>query len=123
MRKKNENLNSEALVSAIVEIMQAQKGRNIVSINLREIGSSVTDYFVICHATSRTQVENLGDKIIDNINEKFGEKPFHREGFENAEWILIDYVNVVAHIFIEDRRNYYKVEELWADAPAEYHDE
>lgn len=123
MRKKNENLNSEALVSAIVEIMQAQKGRNIVSINLREIGSSVTDYFVICHATSRTQVENLGDKIIDNISEKFGEKPFHREGFENAEWILIDYMNVVAHIFIEDRRNYYKVEELWADAPSEIHDQ
>lgn len=123
MRKKNQNINSDALVSAIVEIMQSQKGRNIVSINLREIGSSVTDYFVICHATSRTQVENLGDKIIDKISETFGEKPYHYEGFENAEWILIDYVNVVAHIFIEDRRNYYQIEELWADAPAEFHDQ
>lgn len=117
MRKKNQNLSSEELVSAIVEILKDQKGKNIVSLDLNSIGSTVTDYFVVCHATSRTQVENIGDKIIDTIRDNMHEKPFHYEGFENAEWILIDYVNVVVHVFIEAKRDYYQLEALWADAP------
>ena len=123
MRSKNQNINSEALVSAIAEIMQAQKGKDIVSLNLNEIGSTVTDYFVVCHANSRTQVENIGNKIIDSIRDNMHEKPFHFEGFENAEWILIDYVNVVVHVFIEAKRNYYQLESLWADAPTKNYSE
>ena len=96
--------------------MQELKAKDVVSLDLRDIYSSVTDYFVICHAQSKTQVSAIADKILDDLRDKYHVKPYHYEGFENAEWILIDYIDVVVHVFLEPKREFYKLESLWADA-------
>lgn len=111
--KKN---NADYLLKQVVTAMQDKKGKNIVSLNLVKIPNSVTDYFVICHAPSKTQVEAIYDNVIDYVKKQCDENPFHREGFENSEWILIDYVDVVVHIFQQNIRGFYQLEELWADA-------
>ena len=76
----------------------------------------MTDYFVICHAQSKTQVSAIAAKILDDLRANHQVTPYHYEGFENAEWILIDYIDVVVHVFLEPKREFYKLEALWADA-------
>lgn len=100
----------------MVEAMDAVKGKEIVTLDLRETGTAVTDYFVICHANSKTQVDAIADKIIDEVRDKNGVKPYHIEGRDNTEWILIDFVDVVVHVFLQSMRQFYQLEELWADA-------
>lgn len=116
MSKDRRNSDSLALADAIVEGMLEKKGVEIVVMNLSNIKSSICDYFVICHGGSTTQVEALADSIETEVRKKIGEKPWHREGYENAEWILLDYVDVVAHIFHKDTRAFYDLERLWGDA-------
>ena len=96
--------------------MDAIKGKEIVTLDLRETGTSVTDYFLICQAASKTQVDAIADKVIDEVRDKNGVKPYHVEGRDNTEWILIDFVDVVVHVFLQSMRKYYQLEELWADA-------
>ena len=103
-------------MAAVVETMDSMKGKEIVTLDLRETGTAVTDYFVICHAASKTQVDAIADKIIDNVTDKLRVKPYHIEGRDNTEWILIDYVDVVVHVFLQSMRDYYQLEALWADA-------
>ena len=116
MRVRHESENPENVVAAVVEAMQELKAKDVVSLDLRDIYSSVTDYFVICHAQSKTQVSAIADKILDDLRDNHSVKPYHYEGFENAEWILIDYIDVVVHVFLEPKREFYKLEALWADA-------
>ena len=104
------------ILKQVVSAMQDKKGKNIISLNLVKIPNSVTDYFVICHAQSKTQVSAIFDNVVENVKKHCGVNPFHREGYENSEWILIDYVDVVVHIFQQNTRNFYQLEELWADA-------
>ena len=108
--------NPEEIVAATIEAMETVKGKDIVTLDLREITTAVTDYFVICHAPSKTQVDALADKVEDLVFEKTHNKPYHIEGRDNTEWILIDFVDVVVHVFLESKREFYKLEELWADA-------
>lgn len=115
MRVRHETDNTEQVVAAVVDTMQALKAKDIVSLDLRDIHSAVTDYFVICHAQSKTQVSAIADRILDDLRDN-GVKPYHYEGFENAEWILIDYIDVVVHIFLEPKRDFFQLESLWADA-------
>ena len=116
MRVRHQSDNTEQVVATVVEAMDALKGKEIVTLDLRETGSAVTDYFVICHATSKTQVDAIADKVMDEVRDKCGIKPYHVEGRDNTEWILIDFVDVVVHIFLQPMRKYYQLEELWADA-------
>lgn len=116
MRIRHQSENTEQIVAAAVEAMQEIKGKEIVTLDLEKINTAVTDYFVICHATSKTQVDALADKVIDLVREKAGAKAYHIEGRENAEWILIDFIDVVVHIFLDSKRSFYQLEELWADA-------
>ena len=116
MRVRHQTDNTEEIVAAVLEAMEAVKGKDIVTLDLREITAAVTDYFVICHAPSKTQVDALADKVEDLVFEKTHTKPYHVEGRENTEWILIDFVDVVVHVFLESKREFYKLEELWADA-------
>ena len=116
MRVRHQTDNVEAIVAATIEAMEAVKGKEIVTLDLREINTAVTDYFVICHAASKTQVDAIADKVEDLVFEKTKAKPYHVEGRDNTEWILIDFVDVVVHVFLEAARSYYKLEELWADA-------
>lgn len=116
MRVRHQSENTEQVVATIVEAMDSIKGKEIVTLDLRETGTAVTDYFVICHAASKTQVDAIAEKVMDEVRNKCGVKPYHIEGRDNTEWILIDFVDVVVHIFLQPMRKYYQLEELWADA-------
>ena len=116
MKQKAFNDNREEIVRQVVAAMQEKKAKDIVSLDLSALPDAVAGYFVICHGTSKTQVEAIYDYVDEMVTKNCGEHPYHREGYENAEWILIDYVNVVVHIFLEETRKFYNLEGLWADA-------
>ena len=106
------------LIDNIVEAIQDKKGHNIVSLDLSELEGTICDAFVVCNADSTTQVDAIADGIVEALEEKLGEKPRRVEGKTNAAWIAIDYVDVMVHIFLTPLREYYRLEQLWADAPA-----
>lgn len=108
----------QKLISAIVEAIQDKKGHNIVSLDLSKLEGTICDAFVICNADSTTQVDAIADGIVEELEEKLGEKPRRVEGKTNAAWIAVDYVDVMVHIFLTPLREYYQLEQLWADAPA-----
>lgn len=103
-------------VDYAIEGMQDKKAKQIVKLDLSNIPNSVTGHFVICHGTSKPHIEAIADSVIDFVKASTGENPINKEGFANAEWILIDYFDVVIHIFQETARRFYKLEDLWADA-------
>jgi len=96
--------------------MQERKAKNIVILNLSEIENRVTDYFVICEAESNTHVNSIADSVEDTVIKLTNEKAYHSEGRQNGEWILIDYINIVTHIFLRESREHYNIEGLWGDA-------
>jgi ribosome-associated protein len=100
----------------IISGMQEKKAKEIVCIDLRNIKNAIADFFVICHADSKPHVEAIADSVEEYVFKKTGEGPYHKEGATNAEWILLDYINVVAHIFRQEQREFYGIERLWADA-------
>jgi len=108
--------NSERLVETVIEGLQETKGVNIVKVDLREIESSICKYFVICSGTSNTHVSSLADGLEDYVFEKTRDKVWKQEGKQHGQWILLDYADVIVHIFQEEYREFYKIEELWADA-------
>ena len=112
---------SEELTSLIIQGMEDTKAKNIMILDLQDIEHAITNYFVICHGSSRPQLEAIANAVIEKTMRKFKARPWHKEGFENAEWILLDYVDVVVHIFREDRREFYQLEKLWADANITHH--
>lgn len=113
--KKDKNL-SKVLCDTIVEGMQENKAKDIVILDLRDISNAVCDYFVICSGESNTQVDGISSTVQRYTRKTIQEKPWHVEGKNNSEWILLDYVDVVVHIFYKDARSYYDLEDLWADA-------
>jgi ribosome-associated protein len=114
---KNKAINESAYISELaIHGIQEKKGNEIVRLDLRNLHSSVTDYFVICHADSATQVKAIANSIEDEIYKAIQQEPWRKEGLEYGEWILLDYINVVIHVFRTDKREYYGVEELWGDA-------
>ncbi|MEN9444673.1 MAG: hypothetical protein RIS47_1563 [Bacteroidota bacterium] len=106
---------SEELVGMVVESIQEKKGKNITSLNISALDNSFCDYFVICEASSTTQVEAIANFVEFNLKEKLQEYPLHVEGKRNAQWVLVDYGNVVVHIFLDAVRDFYKLESLWGD--------
>ena len=119
MAKRKKSETSGMLADIIVKGMQEKLGLDIVKLNLSGIPNSITDYFVICHGSSRSQVDAIADSVQAEVKKAVGGYPMHKEGFENCEWILLDYFDVVVHIFQEDKRGFYQLEKLWADAPRE----
>jgi len=103
---------ADAAVDGILEL----KGRNITIMNLQKINNRVCDYYIICQADSNTQVNAIAGSVEEIVKKKTGEKPYRSEGFQNSEWILVDYVTVVVHIFQSHIRSFYNLESLWADA-------
>jgi len=106
----------EKLVDAVIYGMQEKKAEKVVTINLKNIKNSVADYFIICQCESKTQAYAIADSVEEQVYKKTGENPAHKEGRENAEWILLDYFNVVVHIFLREQREFYNLERLWGDA-------
>lgn len=111
--------NPEVLKDIIVKGIQEKKGHEIVSIDLRNIHNTLCDFFVICHGDSNRQVEAVAKSVEETTRVQLNEKPWHVEGVKNAQWILLDYVSVVVHVFHKDVRDFYGLEKLWGDAKFE----
>jgi ribosome-associated protein len=106
----------EVLLGSIIKGVFGKKGQNVLKIDLRKLETRITDYFVICHAASGTQVSAICDSVEDTVRIEAGEKPLHIEGLDNCFWVLLDYGSVIVHIFLEEYRNFYSLESLWSDA-------
>jgi len=114
---KSKALKESAYLSELaIHGIQEKKGNDIVRLDLRNIFSSISDYFVICNADSGTQVRAIADSVEKEVYEATKQDPWRKEGHEFAEWILLDYVDVVVHIFRTDKREFYAMEDLWGDA-------
>lgn len=120
--EKNKKKQLETLRDQIVEAALDKKAENVTSLDLRKLPDAVTDFFVICDAQTGIQVKAIADNIIDRIKEETGQNPWHKEGFENLEWVLLDYVDVVVHVFRTETRDFYQLEELWLDADRKEHE-
>ena len=115
-RKDDPRVMQDAAVRGIIE----KKGQEIVCLDLRNVKTSVADYFIICHAESGTQVRAIAESVEEEIHKTFREDPWQKEGLENSEWIILDYVSVVVHVFKREKRYFYGIEELWGDAEVVY---
>ena len=114
MAKKGNN--NDVLLANIIKGIEEVKGNDIDILDLREIDNTVCDYFVICNGTSNTQVNAIVHSIQKIVSRELKDKPWHVEGTENGEWVLMDYVNIVVHVFQKHIREYYNIESLWGDA-------
>jgi ribosome-associated protein len=116
------NRNSK-IFKTIIKAIQEKKGENIVSLDLRKIMEASADFFIVCQASSTTQVKAISDNVEFRVQEVCSEIPYKHEGRITGQWALIDYVNVVVHIMQPDARKFYQLEENWSDADSQMHDE
>lgn len=112
-KKKNP---SQQLITAIIEGIEEKKGKDIVQLDMRNLKNSVTDFFIICHGDSSRQADAIADTVEEFARKKTDQKPLHKEGSQHANWILLDYSDVIVHIFNKEYRDFYNIEGLWADA-------
>ncbi len=112
----NKKKGGSHLIDEIILGIENVKGEDIHQLDLRELDNTPCDFFIVCSGNSNTQVTAIVNSIQKTVSKKLSEKPFHTEGLDNAEWVLIDYVNVVVHVFQNSIREYYNIEELWGDA-------
>lgn len=112
----NKKADSDQLIANIISGIEEVKGRNIEILDLREIENTVCEYFIVCNGTSRTHVNAIVNSVQKTVSKELKEKPWHVEDSPNSEWILIDYVNIVVHVFQKHIREFYDIEGLWGDA-------
>jgi len=112
----DKDANNKKLIDSIIEGIQEVKGKDISILNLAGIENAVCDYFIICTGDSSTQVKSIASLIEKTTRKNIAEKPWHNEGSTNSEWILLDYVSIVVHVFYRETREFYNIEGLWADA-------
>jgi ribosome-associated protein len=117
MKKKSDG--TDVLLESVMKGIFEKKGLSVLKIDLRKLDTRIADYFVICHAPSGTQVSAICDSVDDTVRKETGEKPLHVEGLDNCFWVLLDYGNIIVHIFLEEYRKFYSLESLWADAAIE----
>lgn len=108
--------NTESLVRAAIEGLQEKKAVDIVTVNLTNIDNTFCKYFIICNGTSNTHVDALADSVIELVRKKCNDKPIHVEGLQTSQWVLVDYADVIVHVFQKEFRDLYQLEDLWADA-------
>jgi len=116
MDKKKSRENADQLSKMVVKGMQEKKANEVTLLNLQNVPNSIADYFVICTGTSDTHLDAIADSVEKEVKENQQQNPWHREGNQNKEWILLDYVDVVVHIFKKETRQFYNLENLWGDA-------
>ncbi len=119
MNQTQKERDTEALLEAILEGIERKKGLDIVKIDLTKINHSECNYFIICHGNSSTHVDAIAHSVEDTVEEIAKEKAWHKDGYKNAIWILLDYADVMVHVFQQEARNFYDIENLWADAAVE----
>ena len=123
-RKKNSVVRltrNSKIFKSIIHAIGEKKGEHIVSLDLRKIPEAVADFFIICQASNPTQLRAIADFIEEDVRKKCLELPYKHEGRQAQQWILIDYVNVVVHVMLPEPRKFYRLEEMWSDAPAMEH--
>lgn len=123
MKKVSRKAETEKLVEEIINGLCEKKGKRIVTLDLRKIDSAVTDFYVVCSGDSNTHVNALAGSVEVEVKKTLDDRPWHIEGTSNGEWVLMDYVNVVVHIFQRGQREHYNIEGLWADAIVKEFDE
>ena len=106
---------ADQLIEAIGEALLSKKAENILKLDVRKL-TTLTDYFIVCHANSDSQVKALADVVVEDVKNTFGERVWRKEGHTTNRWIVLDFVNVVVHIFLHDLREYYGIERMWSDA-------
>ncbi len=111
----NKTADSKKLIEAITEGLLEKKAKDIVILDVRNL-TPLTDFFVVCHGTSDTQIRALANSVHEKVKEETGENPWKKEGMEARNWVILDYVNIVVHIFSEEKRDYYGIERMWNDA-------
>ncbi len=116
MSKNKKSSLSEKLADVVIHGMQEKKGNEIVRLDMREVNGTLSDYFVICHADSNVQVNAIAKSVEEEVYKAFGQDPWHKEGHGSGEWVLLDFVDVVVHIFKTAARDHYRIEDLWGDA-------
>ena len=119
MRKKTDPISAEKLAEIVIFGILEKKGLEITKIDFSKLPNSISKYFIICHGSSNSQVDAIADSVQEQAFKQLGEKPAYIEGKENKEWVLVDFVDVVVHIFQEPIRRFYDIEGLWADAKIE----
>ena len=117
-KKRQTRNTAQSLAAAAVDAFVDKKGRDIAVMDLRGI-SGVADYFVICTGDSDVQIKALADAVQESIRKNMKERPWHTEGYDHLQWVLLDYVDVVAHVFAGERRSFYDLERLWGDSTIE----
>jgi len=123
VKKRTKNASEVNLNELIVSLIQDKKGKDIVSLDLRKIPEAIADYFVICHGESTTQTRAITDHLEEEVRKQANIKPFHIEGRSNGEWCLLDFGDVVVHIFQREKREFYQLEDLWSDAVIEHYND
>ncbi|MGF1671108.1 MAG: ribosome silencing factor [Balneolaceae bacterium] len=111
----NKSIDSSLLITSITDALLEKKAKNVVLLDVSQL-TTLTDYFVVCHGTSDTQIKALADNVEDQTRIKVGEKPWKKEGMDSRRWIILDFINIVVHIFNEEKREYYGIERMWNDA-------
>jgi ribosome-associated protein len=114
---------NEQLLEAILEGIHRKKGIDIVKLDLTVLENTFCQFFIICHGNSNVQVGAIAESVEERVKEELKQKPWHREGLENAHWVLLDYGDIIVHIFLKEYRDFYNLEELWADAKVEHVEE
>lgn len=112
------NKETKTLKDLVIEALKDIKAEEIIELDLRSLDESVTDFFIICHGTSQTQVNALADSVFKKVKDELSLFPKAQEGKESGNWVILDYFDVVVHIFHKEAREYYQLEELWNDAKA-----
>ena len=109
-------INSNELIQLITEGIQERKGQKISIVELHDIEGSAANTFIICQGSSPTQVNAIADSVREYVQEHAGIKPYNYDGYQNSQWIVVDYGDIFVHIFLPDVREHYNLEELWSDA-------
>ncbi len=117
-KKRTTRTPARTLAARAADAALEKKGHDVVVMDMREV-SGVADYFVVCTGDSELQIKAIADAVEDRLKTEFRERPWHKEGYEHRQWVLIDYVDVVVHVFNEEKRAFYDLERLWGDAKSE----
>ena len=121
IKSANRLTHRSKIIKTIIAAIQEKKGENIVSLDLRKINEAVADFFIICEAGNQPQIKAIADNVEEQVRVHCDEDPYHHEGYQSLQWVLVDYVNVVVHVMLTENRKFYKLEEMWSDAPLEEH--
>lgn len=118
-----QKISVEALCDFIINGIQEKKGFDITKLDLRKVSGAITDFFIICTGNSDTQVGAIAESVVEEVLKSTKELPWHKEGLTNKEWVLLDYVNIVVHVFKKEKREFYDLESLWGDAEFSYYED